>query len=139
MPARFLIAVSLAACAAAHAQSLEPGEWEIRSTTTSPLMPKGQSAVFRHCLTQADAEDPERWMARQSESGPCTLIPGERTAEGMEWDVSCPMTRMHGRGSATITGPGSVESEVRMTTELQGYRFQMHTRASAKRIGPCKS
>jgi hypothetical protein len=141
MPARslFLAVTLLAACAAARAQALEPGEWEIRSMTTSPLSPNGQSAVFRHCLTKADAEDPERWMARQSESGPCTLTPAERTAERMEWDVACPLTRMHGRGSATITGPGSVESELRMTSEFQGYRFQMHTRATARRLGPCKS
>jgi hypothetical protein len=86
-----------------------------------------------------DAENPERWMARQSEAGPCQLKPLERTADSMKWEVSCPKTNSHGSGVARLTGPGTVESDLQMTTEIQGYRVQTNTRTTGKRLGPCKS
>jgi len=134
----FTLAVSAAAAGAAGA-ALQPGEWEIHSVTTSPLFPGGQSAVFKHCVTPEDAAHPERWMARQSEKGPCVITPVQRTEDAMTWEVSCPRTNMKGNGAARLTAPGRVESEMQMAAEVQGYRFQMNTRASARRIGPCKS
>ena len=120
-------------------QSLEPGEWEFNAVTSSPLFPGGQSTVFRRCITKEDADNPERWMARQSETGECKLTPVERTGSSMKWDVSCPKTNMRGSGVARVTGPGRVESELQMTSEFQGYRVQMNTRTSGRRLGPCKT
>ena len=65
--------------APSFAQGLEPGEWEFNALTTSPLFPSGQSTVFRRCIRKEDADNPERWMARQSVTGPCKLTPGEKT------------------------------------------------------------
>lgn len=135
----FALTLSTAAASAAHAQALQPGEWEIHSVTTSRLFPSGQSSTFKHCVTPEDAANPEGWMARQSEKGPCRITPRSRTDDSMSWDVSCPGANMNGSGEARITAPGRVESEMQMATELQGYRFEMNTRALARRIGPCKS
>jgi len=121
------------------AQGLEPGEWEFNAVTSSPLFAGGQSSVFRRCIRQEDADHPERWMARQSETGPCRLTPGEKTQNSMKWEVSCPKTNMRGTGSARLTGPGTVESELRMTSEFQGYRVEMNTRTTGRRLGPCKT
>ena len=120
-------------------QGLEPGEWEFNAATTTPLVTGTQYNVFRRCIRKEDAENPERWMARQSETGPCTLKPLERTKDSMKWEVSCPKTNSHGRGVARLTGPGTVESDLQMTTEIQGYRIQTNTRTTGKRLGPCKS
>jgi hypothetical protein len=125
--------------ATASAQSLEPGEWEFNAVTSSPLFPGGQSTVFKRCITREDADNPERWMARQSETGECKLTPVEKTSSSMKWDVFCPKTNMRGSGVARITGPGRLESELRMTSEFQGYRVQMNTRTSGKRVGSCKT
>ena len=38
-----------------------------------------------------------------------------------------------------LTGPGTVESDLQMTTEIQGYRIQTNTRTTGKRLGPFKS
>ena len=124
---------------AAFAQGLEPGEWEFNAVTTSPLVTGAQNNVFKRCIRKEDAENPERWMARQSETGPCQLKPLERTADSMKWEVSCPKTNSRGNGVARLTGPGAVESELQMTTEIQGYRIQTSTRTTGKRLGPCKS
>ena len=121
------------------AQGLEPGEWEFNSVTSSPLFPGGQSSVFRRCIRKEDADNPERWMARQNETGPCQLTPGEKTETSMKWAVSCPKTNMRGNGVARLTGPGAVESELRMTGEFQGYRVEMNTRTTGRRLGPCKT
>ena len=124
---------------AAFAQGLEPGEWEFNAVTTSPLVSGAQNNVFKRCIRKEDAENPERWMAQQSATGPCQLKPLERTADSMKWEVSCPKTNSRGNGVARLTGPGAVESELQMTTEIQGYRIQTSTRTTGKRLGPCKS
>src|SRR3989304_6370472 len=105
MHKRFVTALLWAACAPALGASLQPGEWEINSTTTSPLFATAQSSVFKYCVTKQDADNPEAWMARQSEKGECKLTPGERTADSMKWKMSCPRTNLHGSGGARPTGP----------------------------------
>ena len=118
-------------------QALEPGEWEFNAVTSSPL--GEQTSVFRRCIRKEDADNPERWMARQSQTGPCQLTPGEKTEESMQWDVSCPKTRMRGHGVARLTGRGTVVSDLWMTGEFQGYRVETYTKTSGRRVGPCKS
>jgi hypothetical protein len=127
------------ACGPVFSQSLEPGEWEFNAVTSSPLVSGGQTSVFKRCIRKEDAENPERWMARQSQTGPCELKPLERTKDSMKWEVSCPKTNSRGSGSARLTGPGAVESDLQMTTEVQGYRIQTNTHTTGKRLGPCKS
>jgi hypothetical protein len=120
-------------------QGLEPGEWEFNAVTSSPLFPGGQAMVFKRCITKEQADNPEGWMVRQNETADCKLTPGEKTETSMKWDVSCPKANMRGNGIARVTGPGTVESELRMTSEFQGYRVQMNTRTTGRRLGPCKT
>ena len=136
---RYVLAFVLLASRTLAAQGLEPGEWEFNAATTSPLVTGTQYSVFKRCIRKEDADNPEGWMARQSEAGPCQLKPLERTADSMKWEVSCPKTNSRGNGVARLTGPGTVESELQMTTEIQGYRVQTNTRTTGKRLGPCKS
>ena len=136
---RYVLAFLLLASRTLAAQGLEPGEWEFNAATTTPLVTGTQYSVFKRCIRKEDAENPERWMARQSEAGPCQLKPLERTRDSMKWEVSCPKSNSHGNGVARLTGPGTVESDLQMTTELQGYRIQTNTRTTGKRLGPCKS
>jgi uncharacterized protein DUF3617 len=124
---------------ATFGQSLEPGEWEFNAVTSSPLFPGGQSTVFRRCITKEQADNPEGWMVRQNETADCKLTPGEKTPSSMKWEVFCPKANMRGTGIARLTSPGTVESELRMTSEFQGYRVQMNTRTTGRRLGPCKT
>jgi len=136
---RALTIVMTLACGPVFSQSLEPGEWEFNAVTNSPLLPGGQSSVFRRCIKKEDADNPERWMARQSQAGPCQLTPGEKTEDSMQWDVSCPKTNMRGHGVARLTGRGTVVSDLWMTGEFQGYRVESYTKTSGRRVGPCKT
>src|SRR5574340_1107410 len=139
MHKRFMTAVLLAACAPALAASLQPGEWEVNSTTTSPLFASAQNSVFKYCVTKEDAQDPEAWMARQREKGECKLTPGKRDAESMTWEMSCPRTNLTGSGAARLTGPATAEGQINLTGNFQGHAVQMSTRMHARRLGPCKS
>ena|SRR5918999_2521876 len=140
MPKAVLLVVPMLwFCAAAFAQTLEPGEWEFNANTTSPLFPGGQSLVFKRCVTPEDAANPERWMARHNEKNDCKLTPGEKTPKSMKWEMSCPRSNVRGSGIAWITGPGTVESELHMTSEFQGHRIKMNTRTVGRRLGPCKT
>lgn len=135
---RALLALLLGFSTTALGQAVvEPGEWEFNAVTTSPLFPAGQSTVFKRCITRQDAENPERWMARQSAAGPCQLTPGEKTEDSMLWTVSCPKSNMRGHGVARLTGRGTVVSDLWMTGEFQGYRVETHTKTSGRRVGPC--
>ena len=125
--------------ASAWGQALEPGEWEFNAITSSPLFNKSQSMVFKRCVTAEDAANPERWMARHSEKNDCKLTPGEKTPTSMRWEMACQKSNMRGTGIARITGPGTVESEMQMTGEIQGQRFNLNTRTTGRRLGPCKS
>src|SRR3970282_783809 len=139
MPRQFVTALLLAASAPAFATAMQPGEWQFNSTTTSPLFATAQSSVFKYCVTQQDADNPEAWMARQSEKGECKLTPGERTPDSMKWKMSCPRTNLHGSGAARLTGPGRLEGEMKLSGHFPGHAVQMSTRMSGKRLGPCKS
>lgn len=139
MPKRFVTALLLTASAPVFAAAMQPGEWEFNSTTTSPLFATAQSSVFKYCVTKEDAENPERWMARQSERGECKLTPGRRTSDSMTWQMSCPKTNMRGSGEARLTGPATLEGEMQLSGNFQGHAVQMSTRMSGKRLGPCKS
>src|SRR5512138_3658225 len=136
---RYVLALLLLASRTLAAQGLEPGEWEFNAATTTPLVTGTQYSVFKRCIRKEDAENPERWMARQSEAGPCQLKPLERKADSMKWEVSCPKSNSHGNGIARLTGPGTVVSDLQMITEVQGYRIQTNTRTTGKRLGPCRS
>jgi hypothetical protein len=136
---RYVLAFLLLTSGTLAAQGIEPGEWEFNAATTSPLVTGTQYSVFKRCIRKEDAENPERWMARQSEAGPCQLKPLEHTKDSMKWEVSCSKTNSHGSGVARLTGPGTVESDLQMTTEIQGYRIQTNTRTTGRRLGPCKS
>ena len=41
---------ALAGTAVAQQQGMEPGEWELTTTISSPMMPQAQSATVKHCI-----------------------------------------------------------------------------------------
>jgi hypothetical protein len=128
----------LAFAGAAGAQSLQPGEWEFTSTTSSPMLPKPQSATVRQCVKDEDASNPERWMGRQNEKGDCKFTHSRRGPDTVAWEMSCPRQNMRGSGTARM-GRDSMESEMQMSGDAQGRKFEMRTRMSGRRLGPCKS
>jgi hypothetical protein len=136
---RTIIAAMLAAiCAPALAQQLDPGEWQFDTIISSPAMPKPQSSTFTRCVKVEEAADPSKWGGKPPAQSDCATTPGRKSSDSYAWEVSCPKSGMKGKGSARF-GRGTVQSEMRMTGEMQGRKFDVLSKTSGKRLGPCKS
>ena len=116
---------------------LEPGEWEFTSTSTSRLFSGPQTASFRRCIRKEEAQNPDRWMADPGQ-GDCKVIPGAKKGDTYTWVMECPSAKMRGSGSARLSRT-SMEGETNMTGEVQGQKFDLRTKVTGKRLGPCKS
>ena len=123
---------------AALAVELEPGEWEFNSTSTSRLFPGPQNASFKRCIKKEEAQNPDKWMAEPSQQGDCKVTPGKKTADTYTWTMECPQTKMRGTGSARMSR-AAMEGETHMTGEVQGQKFELRTKVTGKRLGPCKN
>lgn len=133
-----LFAAALGACAPAIAQGLEPGEWEFSSTMTSAMLPKPQSMTFRNCIKKEDADNPERWMGQKQRETDCKFTPLKKSGDGYSWEMTCPKSNMKGSGTVRI-GRGTMQSEMRMSGDAKGEKFEMLTKMSGKRLGACKA
>ena len=134
-----ILAFILAAGSAlALAAEIEAGEWEFTSTSTSKLFPGPQTASFKRCIKPEEAQNPDRWMAQPTQQGDCKVTPGTKTADTYTWVMECPKANMRGTGSARMTRT-SMEGETHMTGELQGKKFDLRTKVSGLRLGPCRN
>jgi hypothetical protein len=77
-------------------------------------------------------------MGRQSPQTDCKFTHGPKSGDTLTWEMSCPKSNMRGSGSARI-GRGTMESDMRMSGDMQGRKFEMRTKMTGKRLGPCKS
>jgi hypothetical protein len=117
--------------------ALEPGEWEFTSVSSSALFPKPQTSTFKRCIKKEEAADPERWMSNPGEKSDCKLTPTTKTPDTYAWTMECPTANMRGSGSARMSG-SRLEGETHMTGEAQGRKFDVRTKVTGRRIGPCK-
>ena len=120
------------------AAEIEPGEWEFTSVSTSALFPGPQNATFRRCIRKEEAANPDRWMSDPGQQGDCKLIPGAKTHDSYNWRMECPKANMRGTGTARMTR-ATMEGETIMNGEVQGKKFEVRTKVTGKRLGPCKS
>jgi hypothetical protein len=131
-----LAALCCVAPQAALATELEPGEWEFTSISTSRLFPGPQTATFRRCIRQEEAQNPDRWMADPGQSD-CKVIPGAKKGDTYTWVMECAGAKMRGTGSARLSRT-SMEGETNMAGEVQGQKFELRTKVTGRRVGPCK-
>ena len=123
------------ACMAAHAQKMEPGQWEFTNTMISDKLPKPQTMTMKRCLTSKEVSDPAGWQPRPESD--CKVTPKGKSGDSVSWDIACPKAGMNGSGTARLAG-ATVESETKMTMSGQGQSVQMTTKTKGRRVGPCK-
>jgi hypothetical protein len=121
----------------ALAAGIEPGEWEFTSTSLSALFPTPQTATFRRCIRPEEAANPDRWMSDPGKQSDCKLTPRAKTANTYSWQMECPSAKMRGTGTARMTA-STMEGETVMNGEVQGQKFELRTKVTGKRVGPCK-
>jgi hypothetical protein len=135
---RAVFCLIAAVAASAATAAMEPGEWEFTSVSSSALFPKPQTSSFKRCLKKEEAADPERWMSNPGEQSDCKLTPTTKTPDTYTWTMECPKANMRGSGSARMRG-ASFEGESQMAGETQGRKFDVRTKVTGRRIGPCKN
>ena len=137
---RTALALIAAACThAATAQDLEPGEWELTTSMTMPGASKRERMTVRRCVTPQDAKVPEKLAGHPG--GPTADCSGntERQPDGVvRWELSCPKTKMSSSGTAKF-GPATLEAEVTMRGDMGGQKFEVLSRTTGRRLGPCKN
>jgi len=138
---RSLVFAMLAAASStsvAQQQGMQPGEWELTTTISSPMMPQPQTATVKHCIKAEDLADPSRWMGGRPPGSDCSLTPLERDASGASWEMACPASGFKGRGRARFAA-GMMDSEMQMSGTQDGRKFEMQTKTRGRRLGPCPS
>ena len=134
----FRLAIALAivlASPAAHAQKMEPGEWEFTNTMSSPRLPKPQTMTMKRCITKEDVTDPAHFQGKPEAD--CKVTPKGKQGEAYAWEMSCPKSGMKGTGT-TRYGKNTVEGETKVTASSKGQPFDMTTKMKGRRLGPCK-
>jgi len=131
-----LIAVSIAFTLPAAAQTMQPGEWQFTTTMGTSFTPKPQTAVVTECISPEDAKDPTRFTGAEQAKG-CKVTPGARSTESYSWTVSCPDQGLNGEGKLKF-GAATIESDVRMTMEMDGRKVEMTSHTAGRLLGPCK-
>jgi hypothetical protein len=126
----------LVLCSPVLAQQMEPGEWQFTTTMSSPMMPQPQVMNHSRCVTKEDS-DPSKWADKQQAKSDCKVSASKQSGGAYSWSVSCPSTGMQGTGTARVTA-STVESEMRMTGDMGGQKFEMVNKTTGKRLGACK-
>jgi hypothetical protein len=131
---RLLVFAILAAAAPlAHAQPMEPGEWEFVTTIAMPGLPRPQQSGYRACLTRDQAKDPLQWGRGPNQPEDCRVTTLKLGPQGTSWEMQCPSTGMRGVGKARF-GRGSMESETQIGG---GASIDMRMKTQGRRLGPC--
>jgi hypothetical protein len=129
---RLLILALLAAAAPlAHAQQMEPGEWEFATDIAMPGLPRPQQSGYRACLGREQARDPMHWGRGGHLPQDCRVTAMKLGPDKGSWEIECPGSGMRGAGSARFSR-GSMTSELQTTGGVR-------TKTQGRRLGPCKS
>jgi hypothetical protein len=131
-----LLALATALFPLAATAAIEPGEWEFTSVATSALLREAQRLTFKRCIRPEEAQNPDRWMADPGQPD-CKLTPGPKTSDTYTWTMQCPHGNIRGTGSARLSRT-LMDGETTMTGEMQGQKFEIRTKVTGKRLGPCK-
>jgi hypothetical protein len=115
---------------------VEPGQWEITTTMTMPMLPAPQTMTVEECFKDEimDMDD----MATDDLDPNCVFDLGQVDDTSMQWTIDCPVEggTMHAEWVAT-SGGDTVEGEGKMTMSVAGQTMDMQMNWTGKRVGEC--
>ena len=117
---------------------VEPGQWEVTTTMTMPMMPTPQTMTVSECFEDEvmDMDD----LATEDLDPNCTYDLAQIDGNTMKWTIDCPVEgggTMHAEWEAT-SGGDTVEGQGLMTMTIQGQQMDMTMTWSGKRVGECQ-
>ncbi len=130
------LAVTAPASAGATALDVEPGSWEMSSTTTNPMSGQPQTFTVTECVS-AESMDPETFL--KNAQG-CSLSDVQTSSSAMSWTMTCggPAGSMTGRANIrTSAGGKQVNGTMKMTMDVGGQAMELSTAWAGRWVGPC--
>jgi hypothetical protein len=116
--------------------TIEPGQWEMTTTMTMPMLTEPKVSTVMECMDESEVS-PEK-MTDEMDSG-CTF--DARVVEGntMKWSMDCVADNGSSRGEweatshgDTLTGSGTI------TITMQGQSMDILMEWDGKRVGDCE-
>ena len=126
---RALVLLLALVATGAHAQRMEPGEWEFVSEIAMPGLPRPQQSGYRACLSAEQARDPMYWGRGAQLPSDCRVTTMKLGPDTTSWELDCPASSMRGAGRAQISR-NSMSSELKLTGGVV-------TKTQGQRRGPC--
>jgi hypothetical protein len=117
--------------------TVEPGNWEF--SVDSPLENNGNTEVRQRCVTQEDANDPQKVMAEVRRKNDCDFSNLQDSGSEYRFDVAC-------KAKVPVTGSGAVrytrttiDGAIDLVGETHGLRVKTRAFVSGRRLGPCNN
>ena len=114
---------------------IEPGLWEMTSTSTTSMSPQPQTVTENECVDQTEYSVSDLLP----DDNNCTLTESNVNGNTLSWTMQCSApdgTTSNGGGEFTSNG-GSGSGNMHMTMQYQGQTFNIQTSWKGKRIGSC--
>jgi len=142
--------VSAKAAAAGSDIKLDPGQWEMTYEVTdvdAPGLPAGAMAAMAGkknlmslCITPAEANRPNGEIFSVQKGADCTRDGFEMAGGRISGTMTCSGGETAGKVTMAMDGRysgQSYEMTNKMTTETEGMRMTISSRASGRRTGDC--
>ena len=125
---------------------INPGNWEITTTVTMPMLPQPQVSTTTECITREKArQDP---LAAINKAGHCRALARKEQGNSLDFKVECQQRNMVSHGVGHYVADGNTMSgfmEIRMDMPAmpaaQGMpvrAMQVKTSWKGRRLGPCQ-
>ncbi len=140
---RRLMALALLAMASyAHAEDIRPGLWKITLESSVAATPdwKPQPYEISQCLTEADAQNPERLLAGMGTSGAtgCDFQNRQDSGSSLKFDLACGGT-LGIKGHGEITYSSTSLDGVLDVTMGDAQTVSMQNKIHASYLGDCQN
>jgi len=128
-----LLAVA-AGLALAAGVAIEPGQWQIKSAMTMPMIAGERSHELSQCI-KTDTIDPVEMMGNNNE---CQVTEQNVSGNTVTWKMSCNTQDGPATGSGSFTSEGSrAHGNMKIEFAVQGQTLEMNTRWEGERVGSC--
>lgn len=132
-----LVAVLLASPARSSGPLIEPGEWELTSTTEVPTFSEPLVQTVKRCIEDAEI-DPLR-LVMQTHG--CKVVRRSLSGNVLKWKMQCPndlgLDPFQGEGQLTSWGK-RLEGSMTMEANMGAAPLEVDTRWKGRLVGGCE-
>jgi hypothetical protein len=129
--------LGMLACAVpATAFEVNPGKWEITSTTKAEMMPQPQTKTVSECLKEKTAQEV---LGALTEKDICKVLSHTEKGDTLEWTMECRQPGsppMNGTGRITSRGE-SLDGGMNVSVKVGEQEMKFDTTWKGKRLGDC--